>query len=200
MFFCSLNFNICYIAIMAILNIHPSKNVCPHWSRIGNTDSCTLTVGGLFIPVPRHTDTYCKTANYTTCAQFLKAVEKEAESQASHVINNRRRFERVPSRYPLMFSELALEEEIEGMIDDSALTVDLSPGGMRFESYQPMVIDSLISFTLDSNFSEKTVSGSGLVKWCRSLDSAPVYQIGIAFTDTLAASAIRRQLSITEVH
>jgi hypothetical protein len=167
---------------------------CPYWVVGDNESICGLSEGGLFIPVARHTETFCKTANFSTCAQFQRFVMRSFQEKDEKYPNDRRCHSRVPTRNQHTSVQIQVEEDPEHVIDLSISAVDLSPGGLRLESHHPVPVDSPIFFSLDGSFVEGTIHGSGLVKWCKALAGTSVYQVGVAITDIPAANAIRRQL------
>ncbi|HEB49262.1 MAG TPA: PilZ domain-containing protein [Desulfobulbus sp.] len=171
------------------------KTVCPHWSTAGR--NCLLCRNGLFLPVADHVKTYCLTNNYTSCPQFIEALARGDGLCVSGnpVEQNRRRHDRIPARFSFRLSELLDEDALETLIDDSACTVDLSPGGIRFESPRSLSVDSQVKFFISSHGSDDSLGGTGRVRWCRSLDNAPLFHVGIAFADPVLAREICSRLS-----
>jgi len=172
-----------------------SSTACPHWSR--TTRNCLLCKGGLFLPVAEHVATYCQTGNFTSCPQFLEAMTGGTPpgSEAGQA-ENRRRYERIPARLSFRLSEFLAEESLENLIDDSACTVDLSPGGIRFESHRCLSVDSLVRFFITDESSINSYCGTGRVRWCCSLDKAPLFHVGVAFADNGLAPVIRKQIGL----
>ncbi len=172
------------------------KTVCPHWSSTGR--NCMLCRNGLFLPVSEHVATYCLTSNYTSCPQFIEALVEAGGPVPSRDITarDRRRHDRIPARFSFRLSELLAEDALENPIDDSACTVDLSPGGIRFESPRPLSVDARVKFFISPGSSDDLLAGTGRVRWCRSLENVPLFHVGIAFADPVLASKIRSRLSL----
>jgi len=153
--------------------------------------------GGIYLPVAEHIQTYCQTSNYSSCPLLEGQPYASFEGAETNEFENRRGYERVPSRFAFrLSSRLQGEQNLEALLDDKACTVDISPGGIRFETYQVVTIDSLVSFSLVGDAFEEPLSGVGRVKWCMSLENAPVFHAGIAFTDKSVPSAVRDCLGL----
>ncbi len=175
-----------------------NHKICPHWSLTGR--NCMLCKEGLYLPVAEHVATYCQTGNYTSCPQFLEAlIHGDLPGSSPMVERNRRRYDRIPARFSFRLSEFLAEESLENPIDDSASTVDLSPGGLRVESCRPLAVDSRVRFFLTGDSSDSSLGGTGRVRWCRSLDNAPLYHVGIAFADPSFSRKIRSRLGLRMV-
>jgi hypothetical protein len=120
----------------------------------------------------------------------------QADSDYTEYANqNRRQHRRVPCRYSFRLAERKGSEDLDRLLDDVATTVDLSSGGIRFESYRALPQGVEVYFSLNGEFSKTPLQGTGQVKWCRSLDDAPLYHAGIAFSDKAVGAAVRERLS-----
>lgn len=174
---------------------HLSREFCPYWSLQGR--NCLLSQGGLYLPVAEHIGTYCEGGNYSSCAQYTKRAFSSDTQEPIDERENRRRNVRVPGRFAFRLAEGTSGESGE-LLDDAALTVDFSLGGIRFESYRALSKDTKVLFSLNGDFSEEPVRGLGRVMWCRSLDDAPLYHAGISFTDKSVSLAIQNRLGLPE--
>ena len=172
-----------------------SKQVCPHWSQ--QDRSCLLSQKGLFLPVTEHVEIYCEGGNYSSCSQYMGQVLRPPAGTVIDQGVNRRRHPRVPGRFFFRLAESSAEEDLNRLIDDAAITVDLSRGGIRFESYRALPEGAEILFSLNGDFSSVPLRGRGRVKWCRSLDDAPLYHAGISFVDTALADAIGDRFNLS---
>ena len=169
-------------------------DTCPHWDR--DNRRCLLSCSGLYLPVQGHIDIYCRGGNYGSCSRFIDRVEVDKATSTDHG-ENLRRFSRVPARFSFRLAAREAED-VNRIIDDAATTVDLSPGGIRCESYHALQQGAEVLFFLNGDFSEPPLQGIGQVKWCHSLENAPLYHAGIAFADPEVARAIRKRLGITK--
>ena len=171
-----------------------TEGSCPYWSI--STRSCMYGKGGIYLPVTEHIQTYCQTPNYLSCSLLEGRAFACSPEGSKDESQNRRCYERVPGRFAFRLSGRIKAEDLMSVLDDQACTVDISPGGIRFESFQEVPIDSLVSFSLVSNSIDEPLEGVGRVKWCISLENAPVFHIGIAFADTSVPRAVRNRLGL----
>ncbi len=170
-------------------------DICPHWAP--DDRRCLLSCSGLYLPVQEHIDIYCRGGNYASCSQFINCVDVDNKNTADHQGVNLRRFSRVPARFSFRLAAREADD-VNRIIDDAATTVDFSPGGIRFESYRSLEKGARVIFSLNGEFAEPPLQGIGQVKWCHSLENAPLYHAGIAFADPEVAHAIRKRLGITK--
>ena len=155
-----------------------NTEVCPGWSV--KNRSCLLSRNGLFLPMTEHVALYCEGGNYRSCTTYVSHMVEEQQQQEG--LMNRRRHERIPCRYSFHLAEY-MEDESLRLVDDSALTIDYSAGGMRFESSHPLNEGAIVHFTLNDDLLLEPLHGLGQVKWCRSMENRPLYQAGVAFAD-----------------
>ena len=178
---------------MAQLPNNQNGHACPHWSL--QSRSCRASHGGLYLPVLEHVEIYCEGGNFGSCYQYMEETLRADFAAAEEVKRNRRRHRRVPCRYSFRLAERKDNAGLDRLFDDVATTVDLSSGGIRFESYRALPQGVEVSFSLNGEFSSVPLKGTGQVKWCRSLEDAPLYHAGIAFSDKAVGAAVRERLS-----
>jgi len=169
-----------------------NAKICPHWAKDGS--SCLLNQSGLYLPVAEHSEIYCEGGNFPSCSQFM-TYANAAENDSSAIPVNQRRHPRIPGRFSFRLAERE-KDSVNRIIDDAATTVDFSLGGIRFESYRSLQQGAEIIFSLNGDFSGTPLQGTGTVKWCRSLENAPLYHAGIAFTDPAVATVISERLGV----
>jgi len=167
---------------------------CPYWSI--STRSCLYGKGGIYLPVIEHVQTYCQTLNYPSCPLLEGQSFVNVQGMTKDEFLNRRGHERVPGRFALRVSGCLKDTDLVSLLDDQACTVDISPGGIRFESFREVTVDSLVSFSIVAESFDEPLQGVGRVKWCMSLENAPVFHAGIAFTDTSVPSTVRNRLGL----
>ncbi len=177
--------------------IPTQNNKCPHWSTL--TQNCLVNAGGLYIPVSQHIKMYCRASIYEACPQFIRNDDTSAEAEINSLIRNTRRIhERVPGRYGIRIAECNDKGLAHTVIDESASTIDLSPGGIRLETYRELPVNSVVAFALGEDFLTPECSGIGQVKWCKSLDNAPVFHAGLAFLDKGVASTVSQYIGVAQ--
>lgn len=177
------------------------KYFCPFWNQKESIE-CTMIKGGMYIPLPEHVQMFCMSSRYVQCRQYIHGIEM-TRTQENHVMNNefldskdRRRMKRYPE---LLYFDLAACDKNKGpqVINIyKAKSLDISLGGMRLESHNEFMTDTLISFVMDPDFSSEDLLGVGEVKWCRPKENSTKYEMGIAFSNYSTAKNIKEFLRI----
>ena len=167
------------------------REICPSWSL--STRSCRASKSGLYLPVAEHVEIYCEGGGHQSCPQYIQQTFRAELGDGDHA--NRRHHRRVPGRFFTRLTE-RIDDSLDRPVDGAAITVDLSAGGIRFELCQALTEGSEILFFLNGDFSDTPLHGTGQVKWCRSLDDAPLYHAGISFVDNSVAGAIGDRLGV----
>ena len=171
-----------------------SYQVCPFWLDAGQ--SCSLYEEGLFLPRREHIHLFCRHNNYLSCNHYAGSVRFVSRKPVVQNQDNKRRSRRVPIRVNLHLVNPDCEGVLQ-VIDDAAQTVDISGLGLRLESRAPMQLGVFIEFFLGrETASSPLLRGTGQVKWCHSLDNAPLYHTGIVFTDDTLAKALQNRFDI----
>lgn len=158
-----------------------------------------MTKGGLYIPMPEHIEMFCGTTHYIKCHQYMRGCELLHETAKKYgfiIDGGRRRFRRIADRIPLILSACDMNKQPTELLDGSAVTLDLSLGGLRIESHTEIAIDTLIAFEFGADFSTPELSGIGEVKWCESRHNSGLYEAGIAFSDFSLTQAIGNHLGL----
>ena len=100
------------------------------------------------------------------CRQKSSDQEVLSGKSEEKPFQNRRLFTRIPTSQKLSVSRYSMaREENEDIIDDEALAVDLSLGGMRIETSAPMNVNQIISFSFDEQFHPPGFKGKGEIRW-----------------------------------
>lgn len=172
-------------------NCQLSETICPHWSL--KNRNCLVSHEGLYLPVTEHVAIYCEGGNFSSCPQYLSLEMGTNPELTTNMDENRRHHRRVNGRYQVLLTRYG--DGVTGQTgDDSATTVDISPGGIRLESHDALPEGSRVFFSLNGEFSTPPVEGTGVVKWCHSLANRPLYHSGISFIETSVVRAIRERL------
>lgn len=190
-------------------NVPAKVFVCPYWSN--STKSCLVSKQGLYLPVPEHINTYCRTGNHLSCPQFEQQDAdlpeykndsgKVADRRERKVVADRRdrkaadrrECARITGSYSLQLAGLKEDGNTTFLLDKKATTVDLSVGGIRLQTHCELPVNSMVSFSLNGA-SGPPVQGIGQIKWCRSLTGSSVFHAGIVFSDGSTSGAMRRYL------
>ena len=146
--------------------------------------ACLLVKEGLFIPIDQHVAIYCLSSHYLSCRHYQLLANAEDEAGQDQIAPiNRRRSIRTPSRHAFRFSEITDHDNLPGLREDDAWTVDLSDHGIRFASRQVLIRDTDINFFMEADNTAAKVEGTGKVIWCEPLENTPMFHAGIVFTD-----------------
>jgi len=161
---------------------------CPCWSS--STRYCYLARGGIFLPVREHVDLFCEGREYRSCPHYDGGLgENPSADGIFSPEGNRRRFPRLPGRYGFCLVEPS-GDELEHVLDDSAVSVDVSAGGIRFESSRALPVGMDVLFSLNDAYMDLPIQGRGRVCWCRSLDTVPRYHAGVSVDDPAVTRAL----------
>lgn len=174
--------------------------VCPYW--LDTTKSCLISKQGLYLPVSEHIQTYCRTGNHLFCPQFEQQVaglpgyqsgSGKVTDRRQGKESDRRENARISGSHSLKLTELKEDGNATSLIDKNATTIDLSVGGIRLQTHCDLLVDSMVSFSMNGA-SGPPVQGIGRIKWCRPLDDGSVYHAGLVFIDGSTSGAMRRYL------
>lgn len=175
-----------------------SRKQCPYWGK-NNSHECKMTKGGLYIPMPEHINMFCLTSRYTFCHQYIRGCEllREAAKKYGFIVDGgRRRYRRVAERIPVSVSLCDKDRGLIELIDEDAVTIDLSLGGLRLLSRRELPRDSLVSFGFGPDFTIPDLAGIGEVKWCELKSDSPLFEAGLAFSDFRVTQAIGSHLGL----
>jgi hypothetical protein len=171
---------------------HPGN--CRFWSALSM--KCRICKEGLFIPLDNHIEMYCKTTEYPHCLQYMlhsENIQSYLELTKKDE-NNRRKYERYQTCHQITLVRLVQSGKIASHYSIIAKTLDLSSGGMRLTTKNPLINHSLVQFTFDQSFPENLQNGTGQVAWCNKQIDEPGYQAGITFQDDRLITSMDRYL------
>ena len=172
---------------------------CPFWDKY-NKKTCKLVESGLFIPTNEHILHFCENELYVKCYHYIGASSPEQrgmpEKREEKFHRNRRLYTRIPTSQKLSVSSYSLAKEAEeNLLDNQAMVMDLSLGGMRIETNAPVNVNQIISFSFDEKFHPPNYKGKGEIRWIDQAEShgAPVYA-GLAFVDNDTKDTVKNHL------
>lgn len=180
---------------MAATYINHSEN-CPFWSEISL--KCRVCKGGLFIPLDNHIELYCKTPDYPLCLQYDVHKEKHFKIIDKKAVfpDNRRKFIRLEVHLQITLIKHALSEKVGTHSSTVVKTIDLSSGGMRLTTNNPLISKSVVQFSFGNAFPKSLQNFSGKVAWCNKEIDDPGYQAGISFNDEQVIEAMGQHLGL----
>ena len=177
---------------------HSTKNLfCPYY-LLGDLGDCQMTRGGLYIPLPEHIEIFCKTIRYSSCPQYIRGksllqgnIRKKVETSDS-----RRRFPRIGNRFPVTISTCDEKGQPVEVLDQEAVTLDLSLGGIRISSNSEIPPNKILHFAFREDLCHTTVKGVGEVRWSRKTEGPLPYQAGLAFLDNSLPTPVIEHLGL----
>ncbi len=171
---------------------------CPYWSR-NRSKECGMIKGGLYIPMSEHVEMFCNSAKFGLCHQYIRGCELINESAKKYgyiTDGGRRRFRRVADRLPLRVALCDEDGKKRKILDDQAVTLDLSLGGLRFESNTRIDKDTIVAFEFGGNFPIHDSAGVGEIKWCAPSGRQNRFEAGMAFADFSMTQAVGAHLGL----
>ncbi len=173
---------------------------CPYWA-LNSSKECGLFSGGVYIPMPKHVRTFCLAANHYQCSQYTRGcdlilAQDEYENDEFLGSGDRRRLRRYPGH--LYLDLVACDKDFSSQVMNyyKAKSLDVSLGGLRVESSKELVIDDIVSFMMDPDFSSESLIGVGEVKWCKPRIGQNKFESGIAFSNYSTSESIKEYLKI----
>jgi len=170
---------------------------CPYWSAVSL--KCSLCTDGLFIPMDDHIEVYCKTEEYSMCLQYnLRHDSINPSSLYAGTIpsNNRRKYERVESTHCIKLVRLNSSGRTASHFSSLANTIDLSMGGLRLRTHEPLINDTVVQFSFDDSVPDLLQSGTATIKWCYRMIDTAEYQAGLAFRSNQTVEAMAMYLGV----
>ncbi|OGQ95793.1 MAG: hypothetical protein A2521_01130 [Deltaproteobacteria bacterium RIFOXYD12_FULL_57_12] len=146
--------------------------------------ACQLATGGIYLPLPRHRELYCDSADFANCPHYKadsRSETQKTETAAPAADSGRRRFTRTHRQALLFLAGCDEDGQMVTILENGARLVDLSRGGMRIESRRALPADSLVAFTFGADFAKPGLSGLGRVCWLSPPSEQGVHQAGLAF-------------------
>ncbi len=172
-----------------------NKQHSPYWSA--KDRNCTFRKGGLFIPLEDHIDIYCTTEKHTNCLQYRLVTSSHFPPSEVDTAANRRKYSRVNKKLPLTLVLLNKSGNVVRQFKGTYDTVDLSLGGMQLCTNEPLLDDTIISFSFGESYPKTLQSGIARVKWCKYREKKPNFSAGLAFQTDDTADAIRSCFNIS---
>ncbi len=167
---------------------------CPFWSAAST--KCSLCNGGLFIPLDDHMEAFCKTFRFSACVQYTLHSENQIYLQEKVRISeeNRRKYLRIETAHEITLVKILKSGKLVSDFSSDAKTIDVSKGGMRMFTQNPLAYDTLVHFTFDNSFPQALHEVTGQVQWCNKQLNETGYQAGISFQGDHIVEAMGRYL------
>jgi len=173
---------------------------CPYWNQ--NCEQiCTMTANGLYMPLPEHIASFCRSPRWDQCSQYVMGCEAHLEMARGRELNQgssgRRRHSRVNCSHLLALSAFDNQVAPQGNIfTQCARTMDLSLGGMRIETVGALPETKNFAFAFGDDFLAPGLKRLAEVRWRRGIDNSGTCQYGLGFIDQGASFAIGASLGL----
>lgn len=157
-----------------------------------------MTNGGLYLPMPEHINALCLTPRFGQCHHYMQgcAAVRDLAGQLGFIHDaSRRRYRRVKERIPLQIADCGQDGRGAEILDDTAVTVDLSLGGIRLESRVELPVRKKIAFVFGRIGATPSWDGQGEVRWTERL-GAGVFQSGLIVTDKKTFQSLGQHLTL----
>jgi hypothetical protein len=154
---------------------------CPFWFNFAQ--KCRISSDGLFLPLDDHIDIYCTTENYPLCLQYSMHSEIPESAYGKVEQGNRRSFPRIEAEYRVTLVKLTESGRLATHFSLPATTVDISKGGMRLATNEPLIDDTRIAFSFIDHLPQALQSGIAKIKWSKKNEITGNYHSGLAFED-----------------
>lgn len=145
---------------------------------------CSISNGGLFIPLDNHREIFCTSPHFRECQQYTLVSENQKTS--SKIVRktevNRRKYLRFTTFHQITLLKILKSGNPISRLPHELNTLDVSKGGMRITTDRPIKDTTMIQFSFDDSFPETLRDMTGQVAWCNKQVDARGYQAGIFFT------------------
>lgn len=176
------------------LNVATKKRkhtaICPFWSN--TSMKCSISNGGLFIPLDDHAESYCYSLHFGSCDQYIFHSENQIllYGNVRKTENNRRKYPRFKTSQIIKLVKISESGESLSYFSPRANTIDMSQGGMRMVTDTKLADNAQIQFSFDDSLPQIFNDITGQVEWCNKQLDEPGYQAGISFTEPHIIEAI----------
>ena len=172
---------------------------CSYLSK--SSFECTLTKGGIFVPVQSHFENFCLTDYFMQCDHYMKFADVNSDDEIGApgtkkaYDHGRRRFLRHTGRFPLEFLLCDDNGGYSPGFKGAAYTVDFGQGGMRVVSSSKEIFrDGFMIFNFSKDFIVPYLHGLAEVCWQRPDIVDNQWQAGLAFKDHSVKALIAIQM------
>lgn len=155
---------------------------CPFWAAVSM--KCSISNGGLFIPLDNHREIFCATPHFRECRQFSLYSENQNYSpeKVRKSVVNRRKYLRFASSHQITRMKVFNSGQPVSYNSTKINTLDVSKGGMRIATDRPVGHETVIQFYFDNSFPHALQKVCGQVAWCNKKADEFGYQAGVCFT------------------
>ena len=162
---------------------------------------CTLTKGGVFIPLQSHFDQFCLTDNFMMCGHYRKLANSgSVDAPSSGGVQLQARGRRQHIRKSQSFSVELCPCDPSGVMasasDEMARILDYSQGGVRIKATQSIAQSEMLNFRFGNDFIVPQLHGVAVVRWQKPCEEDGQWEAGLAFEGHLVKALIAVQMSM----
>jgi hypothetical protein len=161
-----------------------------------------MTVGGLYLPLPEHIETFCKTNNYNKCYHYVAGCDeiRNAAPKVEDGVVNRRRYRRIQERFSLQLAEPSVDGADTIALDEDAYTFDMSMGGLGFVTRRMISPETKVKFILKDSADSSPLVGAGVVRWTVNNSSdSDLFFSGLSFSDKKCQQIVGKRMWNSEL-
>lgn len=165
---------------------------CPYWCPLCE-HICTMTVCGLYVPLPEHVSQFCLSARWHQCPQHLRGCERLLDLNRKRGLSQqqgRRCYPRFTRRIELVLFPAVDGEDSEDTANFLSWTIDLGLGGMRVETGVALSCGMKIYFVFGDDSLHPGFIGQAEVRWNSVIKSTDNYQCGLYFVDKSSSGIV----------
>lgn len=97
---------------------------------------------------------------------------------------NRRKYLRIVTSHQITLVKIFESGKRLSHFSSRAKAIDMSKGGMRMATDDPLADNAMIQFSFDDTFPQILNEVTGQVEWCNKQIDKPGYQAGLSFKET----------------
>jgi len=164
---------------------------------------CTLTKGGVFIPLQAHFDQFCLTDSFMLCGHYCRLAAPLGDSDSPYVSEQlqgrgRRQFIRKQQQFSVGLCPCGPSGSVESGCDENARILDYSQGGVRVLASRAIAESDMLSFRFGRDFIVPELHGLAVVRWQKpaAVGDAERWEAGLAFESHLVKALIAVQMNM----
>lgn len=105
----------------------------------------------------------------------------EISGKRKKSLKNRRKYTRIEAAHKVTVDKVTKSDQQLASFSIVARTLDLSKGGLRLATDNPLESNTLVKLLFGAPFPESLHSATGEVSWCNKQIDEPGYHVGISF-------------------
>ncbi len=162
--------------------------------------TCLMRRAGVYIPASDHVRFYCATGEFISCPHYQKGCTsflQEVKDRNILTPDDRRRYPRQVKHIPVTLGiKDPAEEDSLKVLDDYAVTFDISLGGLGVETDAVLPVNQAVSFIFKDEAGSDAGVHRGEIRWSAHRVDRPRYLLGISFLDYDTVQTVGARLDL----